>query len=214
MLIIVGSLDKLGYAGEALLAVVAAEVALDRQVGDDRVDAEVGAQIVLGHAMTLGVCDDHFGDVRDLRAAERQLDGRQNDAREKLVELLRRELLALDAEADRVDTRFEQFERRAVGLLRALDRNGLMNEPRVVVVRSSYIGESACLGLQKVYAFEVGSAIVGTDIEALARFPYQLALVVGAFKVGCYRGFPLLGGYRRELRKQLFFGICHNCFRV
>ena len=167
------------------------------------------------HALLFELVDHQVGDASGVRAAEGDFDGRDVDFGEQLIEVSGREVLLGDSEAQRIDARVEEFERFGVGLLGAFDLDGLMHVPAVVGARTSHVGELACLRAQEPDAFEVFGAVVGADIEALARTPYQFTLVIGTFQVGCDRRFPDLGRDRGEFGEQLFtFGICHNCLEI
>ncbi len=118
-------------------------------------------------------------------------------------------------EAERIDACVEDLQRLGVCLLGAYDAYGLMYAPAVVCVCTPYVRELACLRAQKLDAFEVLGAVVGTDVESFARFPYQFALVISTFQVGRNHFLPLLGRDRRETGEQLFtFGICHNYLEI
>ena len=136
------------------------------------------------------------------------------DFSEQRLEIGGREALLGDLEAQRVHAGIEEFQCLGVGLLRAIDRDGLMHVPAVVGTRTAHVGKLACLRAEELDSFEIFGAVVGTDVETFARTPYQFTLVVGPFQVDLDHLFPLLGRDRREFGEQFFtFGICHNLFR-
>ena len=206
--------DECGDACEALLAVGRAEVALGRKTLYQRVDRE-GHVGFGGRALLFELGDHQFGDVAHALAAERQRNGGDADAVEQLVQIGGGEALLHDLEAQRIDTRIEEFERLGVGRLRALDRHGLVHMPAVVGARTANVGELACLRAQELDTLEVLGAVVGADVESLSRTPHQFPLVIGSFQIYCDHLFPFLGRDRRKFGEQLFtFGICHNYLEI
>ena len=215
VLVLFGLADQLCDAGEALLAVGRAEVAFGREALDQRVDAERDADILFGDALFFDLRQYEFGYVSRFLTAEGQLDGRNADLAKQRVEVGGGESLRRDAEAERIDACVEDLQRLGVCLLGAYDAYGLMYAPAVVCACTPYVRELACLRAQKLDAFEVLGAVVGTDVESFARFPYQFALVISTFQVGRNHFLPLLGRDRREFGEQLFtFGICHNYLEI
>ena len=215
VLVLFGLADQLCDAGEALLAVGRAEVAFGREALDQGVDAERDADILFGDALFFDLRQYEFGYVSRFLTAEGQLDGRNADLAKQRVEVGGGESLRRDAEAERIDACVEDLQRLGVCLLGAYDAYGLMYAPAVVCACTPYVRELACLRAQKLDAFEVLGAVVGTDVESFARFPYQFALVISTFQVGRNHFLPLLGRDRREFGEQLFtFGICHNYLEI
>ena len=198
-------------ACEALFAAGRAEVALLRQALHERVDAERDPGVAPGDAVGREFREHELGQVGHLRTAEGDGYGRNRDAGEQHVEIGGREVLLHDREAQRIDALVEDVERLGIGGRGIGDLDGLVDAPAVMRARTADVGELTRLRAQESDAFEILGAVVGTDVEPLARAPYQFALVIGTFQVGCDHLLPRLGRDRRELGEQLFtFGICHN----
>ena len=215
VLVLLGLVDQLDDAGDALFTVGRAEIAFRRKPFYQRVDAECDADILLGDALLFDFGQDELGDMGRLLSAEGDFDSLNTDVLEQRVEVGGGESLRRDAEAERVDACVEDFQCLGVCLLGAYDAHGLVYAPAVVRVRTAYVRELACLRAQELDALEVLGAVVGPDVETFARFPYQLALVISTFQVGRNHLLPLLGRNRREFGEQLFtFGICHNYLEI
>ena len=184
-----------------------------REILNQRIDAECHVHLLFGNVFAFEFVEHRLGYAADVFSAEYEVDGGNTDALEQYVEFCGRQLFA-DAEAQRIDSFVEDVERFGIGFGGVIDLHRLMDTPAIVRARTPNIRELACLRAQETEPFEVLGAVVGPHVEALARAPYELALVIRALQIGRNHLFPLLGRNRGKFGEQLFtIGVCHNYFR-
>ncbi len=206
-----GTLDEPGEGLVALPAVVAvAESARERELADERVEAEEYAEFLRRGFLGLGHGEHLVGQLGVGFAAECQFGGVEVDAGHEVGHLLGGEL-AGEFESDGLCARLHRMQGEAVGLGYIAYGDGLVDAPAVVAPVAPDIGEFAALLTEVFEPGEVFGPVVRADVESLVRAPYQFLLVVGPLEVGRNHLFPLLGAHRRELGEQLLFRvICHN----
>ena len=167
-------------------------------------------QIVSRYALLLDLSQQQSSNLLNSAATDGQFDSGQSDAGEQGIQIRCRELSIADAETKRVNACIQDFQSLSVSLCGALYADSLMYAPLVALAGATYVRELTDASAHKFDSLKVFGAVVGTYVETFVCTPYQFALIVSTFKVGCNHLFPLLGRYRREKIEQLFLGICHN----
>lgn len=87
VLVLLGLVDQLDDAGDALFTVGRAEIAFRRKPFYQRVDAECDADILLGDALLFDFGQDELGDMGRLLSAEGDFDSLNTDVLEQRVEV-------------------------------------------------------------------------------------------------------------------------------
>ena len=146
--------------------------------------------------------------------AEVQVDNLAENAVEQRLDERSTHVLALDAEAQRVDTLVQDVECFGIGLFGIADCDVLTNVPLVVVLLvATNEGEFTRQGLRCLQIFQVFTTIERLYVKTFICSPYESLLEIGTFQVNLNLVQPLLLGWRLELGEEFFF-VCHKLIKI
>ena len=141
-----------------------------------------------------------------LTGAVAHLDDVETDVLEERLYQFGADVLALDAEANRVNTLVKDVKSLGVSLLGVVNDDVLTDVPLVIVlVVTTYKRELTGHSLGSLKVFQVFTTIEGLYVEPFVCSPHESFLEVGAFKIDFNLVQPLLGGWRSKLGKEFFF---------
>ena len=135
----------------------------------------------------------------------------RTDIIQQSFDILRVEFFRFHMERKRIDSLIQYIQCFGICLLRTFHLNFLTNEPFVIVLfGSSQVGKFSGKRIGCFQSFKVFHPIERFYLESFVCLPNEFLLKISALEVGCHFLHPLFCRYRRKIREEFFFTVCHS----